>query len=176
MKPPPEALLDTAGVLDHLHQNGLLAELSVAELRQSAEKAFGRAAEQITESEALELLWRHYGPGRVIGVGAGERGVKDAVILFKESHDLEGDGEEEEAWQGIQAVIAPFGVKLDTDDEDLDDPGNQWDIRKAIAAALAQAGRSERAWLHVAPWSGISILLIRESLVPGLLACFSGEA
>ncbi|MFT3765153.1 MAG: hypothetical protein QM820_06505 [Minicystis sp.] len=173
MKPAPEALLDIAPVLHHLQQNGLLGEFDAAALAQSAEKAFGRAAEQVTESEVLELLWRHYGPGRVIGVAAGERSVKDAVILFKESHDLEGDGEEEEAQRGILAVLAPFGVSLEA--EDLEDLGDHWHVKKAIGQALARAGRSERAWHHVSPQSGISILLLRENLVPGVLSFFSSN-
>ncbi|MEP7119747.1 MAG: hypothetical protein ABJE95_02510 [Byssovorax sp.] len=172
MKPPPEALLDIAPVLQHLQQNGLLGELDAATLIDSAAQSFGRTAGHLTESEVLELLWRHYGPGRVIGVAAGERSVKDAVILFKESHDLEGDGEEEEAQRGIQAVLAPFGVELEA--EDLEDLGDHWSVNKAIGKALARAGLRQRAWHHVSPWSGISILLLRESLVPGVLSFLSG--
>src|SRR5689334_8460145 len=130
MKPPPEALLDIEPVLHNLQQNGLLCEFDAAALVQSAANSFGRAAEQLTESEVLELLWRHYGPGRVIGVAAGERSVKDALILFKESHDLEGDGEEEEAQRGILAVLAPFGVVLE--EEDLEDLGDHRSVKKAI--------------------------------------------
>ena len=169
----PETLLDSAPVLHHLQQNGLLGELDAAALMQSAAKAFGRTADQLTECEVLELLWRHYGPGRVIGVAAGERSVNDAVILFKESHDLEGDGEEEEAQRGILAVLAPFGVEIEA--EDLEDLGDHWNVKKAIGEALARAGRSERAWHHVSSASGISILLLRESLVPGVLSFFSGK-
>jgi hypothetical protein len=167
----PEPLLDTASVLIHLQQNGLLGDVDAASLTQSAAQAFGRTGEQLTESEVLELLWRHYGPGRVIGVAAGARSVKDAVILFKESHDLEGDGEEEEAQRGIQAVLAPFGVALDA--EDLEDLGDDWNVKKATGKALAGAGRSERAWHHTSPASGISILVLRESLVPGVLSFLS---
>jgi hypothetical protein len=172
MKPPPEAPLDTTRVLDHLHQNGLLGELDAPTFLQSAAKATGRSAEQLTESDVLELLWRHYGPGRVIGVAAGERSVKDAVILFKESHDLEGEGEEEEAQRGILAVLAPFGVEIDA--EDLEDLADHWNVNKAIGKALARAGHRARAWHHVSPWSGISILLLRENLVPGVLSFLSG--
>jgi len=167
----PEALLDVAPVLHHLQQNGLLREHDPAMLRQSAAQAFGRAAEQITASEVLELLWRHYGPGRVIGVGAGERAVKDGVILFKESHDLEGDGEQEEAERGILAVLAPFGVAIEADD--LEDLADDWHVKKAIDAALARAGRRERAFHHASPASGIALLLLRQALVPGVLPFFS---
>ena len=176
MKTPPETLLDTASVLLHLQQNGLFGEFDAASLMQSAAKAFGRTtvtAEQLTESEMLELLWRHYGPGRVIGVAAGEGSVKDAVILFKESHDLEGDGEEEEAQRGILAVLAPFGVELEA--EALEDLGDHWNVKKAIGEALARAGRSERAWHHVSPASGIALLLLRDDVVPGPLSFFSGK-
>lgn len=173
MKPPPETPLDTAHVLHHLQQNGLLGELDAEALVRSAAGAFGGTGEEVTESEVLELLWRHYGPGRVIGVAAGERSVKEAVILFKESHDLEGDGEEEEAQRGILAVLAPFGVALGA--EDLEDLGDHWSVKKAVDAALARAGRSERAWHHVSSASGISVLLLRDELVPGVLSFLSGK-
>jgi hypothetical protein len=167
-----EPLLDPAAVLHHLQQNGLLRAIDAAALRQAAASASGPAAEQLTESDVLELLWRHYGPGRVIGVAAGERSVEDAVILFKESHDLEGDGEQEEAEQGILAVLAPFGVGLEA--EDLEDLGDHWNVKKAIGEALARAGLRTRAWQHVSTASGISILLLREELVPGVLSFLSG--
>jgi hypothetical protein len=169
----PEPLLDLAPVLHHLQQNGLLREVDLSTFTQRAAQVAGRAASPVPESDVLEVLWRHYGPGRVIGVGAGERSVKDAVIFFKESHDLEGDGEQEEAERGILAVLAPFGVAIGADD--LEDLADHWNVKKAINEALTRAGRSERAWHHVSPRSGIAFVVLRDQLVPGVLQLFSGQ-
>lgn len=167
MRPPPEVPLELGLILPHLHASGLLGEFDVDTLARAGGEAFERVVERLTEGEVLELLWRHYGPGRVIGVGANVYAVRDALILFKESHDLEGDGEEEEAQRGIAAVIAPLGIVLAA--EDLEDLGDVSHVRKAIDAALRAAGRPERAYLHDSPATGISILLLRERLVAGVL-------
>lgn len=168
---PTDTPLQLSLILPHLQANGMLGEFDVDTLALAGCDAFERVIERLTEDEVLELLWRHYGPGRVIGVGANANAVRDAVIFFKESHDLEGEGEEEEARQKIAEVLAPLGVVLT--EEDLEDLGDVSSVRKAIDAALKAGGRRERALQCHSSWLGMSILLLRERLVPGLLTCFS---
>ncbi|APR85840.1 Hypothetical protein A7982_11189 [Minicystis rosea] len=156
MKPDPRletVPLPTASVRAHLRESGL----DVSALNEG---------ETITEAEVLELLFGTYSHGEVVGVGANEHAARDGVIIFNESHAVEGE-EERTAQQEIAAVVARFGIAVP--DEDLEDLGDYWNVAKAIDIALAAAGRAERAHLFSSSATGIGVVLIRERLVAGPL-------
>lgn len=156
----PATPIPIAAVVEHLHANGLAAEITADAFAGSA------TGDGIVETEVLEILFRVYGRGAVVGVAANERAVRDGVIVFKESHAVE-DEEEDEARRDIAAVVARFGATVREDD--LEDMGDTPSIARVIEATLVEAGRPERTRVHDSKYYAITVVLIRERLVAGPL-------